>query len=132
MNYNRAKNNDPSYLGQRFGRLTVVGFGERKLSNGASCVTWDCQCDCGNMTYGKLPNLVKSGEIRSCGCLKAEQNIRNLADQRRTHGKSNTRLYGIWEHMRSRCNLPTVPAYPKYGGRGIRVCDEWGGVSKVL
>lgn len=125
MNSKRAKNNDPSYIGQKFGRLTVVGFGERKLSSGASCVTWDCQCECGNMAYGKLPKSVKSGEVRSCGCLKAEQNIRNLADKRRTHGQSNTRLYGIWEHMRKRCNLPTVPAYPKYGGRGIRVCDEW-------
>ncbi len=88
MNSKRAKNNDPSYIGQKFGRLTVVGFGERKLSSGASCVTWDCQCECGNMAYGKLPKSVK-------------------------------------RHMRKRCNLPTVPAYPKYGGRGIRVCDEW-------
>ena len=24
-----------------------------------------------------------------------------------------------------RCNNPTRPEYPNYGGRGIRVCDEW-------
>ena len=34
-------------------------------------------------------------------------------------------LYSRWEQMRNRCNAPSNPAYKDYGGRGIKVCDEW-------
>ena len=39
--------------------------------------------------------------------------------------KENKRLYGIWRGMRSRCENPNRPKYNIYGGRGIKVCDEW-------
>lgn len=42
-----------------------------------------------------------------------------------THRMSSTREYAVWMHMRARCNRPNHPAYANYGGRGIRVCDEW-------
>lgn len=43
------------------------------------------------------------------------------------HGFSVThpKLFGIWETMRSRCNNPNREKYKDYGGRGIKVCDEW-------
>lgn len=34
-------------------------------------------------------------------------------------------LYSRWKQMRSRCNEPSNPHYKDYGGRGIKVCDEW-------
>lgn len=43
----------------------------------------------------------------------------------KTHGMSNSRLYGIWECMKYRCSNPNRSEYPNYGGRGIIVCDEW-------
>lgn len=45
----------------------------------------------------------------------------------RTHGLSgrNKRLYKIWKEMRYRCNNPSNKSYYRYGGRGIKVCDEW-------
>lgn len=36
-----------------------------------------------------------------------------------------TKLYGVWNAMRGRCNSPGTKDYPRYGARGIRVCDEW-------
>ena len=30
-----------------------------------------------------------------------------------------------WGQMISRCYDPKHPKYPRYGGRGIRVCDRW-------
>lgn len=42
-----------------------------------------------------------------------------------THGMSKTRLYGIWCDMKRRCNNPKNKRYDRYGGRGIRVCEEW-------
>lgn len=41
------------------------------------------------------------------------------------HGKSNTRLYGIWYNMNYRCYNHKDTMYDYYGGRGIEVCDEW-------
>lgn len=41
------------------------------------------------------------------------------------HGKSNTKLYGIWLSMKNRCLLQTDKQYGRYGGRGITVCPEW-------
>ena len=41
------------------------------------------------------------------------------------HGQRNTRLYRIWGGMKARCNRPSHPYYPSYGGKGIKVCSEW-------
>lgn len=41
------------------------------------------------------------------------------------HGMTNTRLYRIWSNMKQRCGNPNDPKYGSYGGKGIRVCDEW-------
>lgn len=41
------------------------------------------------------------------------------------HGMSETREYRIWMHMRQRCRLPSHIQFADYGGRGIRVCEEW-------
>lgn len=39
--------------------------------------------------------------------------------------QTQTRLYRIWRQMRHRCNCETSVSYPKYGGRGIKVCADW-------
>lgn len=45
--------------------------------------------------------------------------------KREYHGMARTRLYTIWRHMKERCNVKKTTYYEHYGGRGIRVCDEW-------
>ena len=42
-----------------------------------------------------------------------------------THGLTNTKLYGVWSTMKSRCYNKNREKYKDYGGRGIRICDEW-------
>lgn len=34
-------------------------------------------------------------------------------------------LYRVWMGMRARCNNPAHIEYHNYGGRGIKVCEEW-------
>lgn len=37
------------------------------------------------------------------------------------------KLYNVWCGMKSRCNNTNNTRYSSYGGRGIKVCDEWNG-----
>ena len=37
----------------------------------------------------------------------------------------NTPEYRTWVNMKQRCYNKNVKAYPRYGGRGITVCDRW-------
>ncbi|MHB1439011.1 MAG: hypothetical protein ACYCXU_07575 [Thermoleophilia bacterium] len=104
-------------LGARIGRLTVKAMAESM--KGAT--RWVCLCDCGNETVVTTGNLQKA-HTTSCGCLKREI---ISAGARRSHGKKNTRIYVIWCSMKQRCLNPNHHAYPRYGGRGIAICEEW-------
>jgi len=41
------------------------------------------------------------------------------------HNGKGTRLYRIWKIMKTRCYNKNFHKYPRYGGRGIVVCEEW-------
>lgn len=41
------------------------------------------------------------------------------------HGLSKTKLHRIWRGIKYRCNVPTCKDFSHYGGRGIKVCEEW-------
>lgn len=43
----------------------------------------------------------------------------------KTHGMTGTRIYRMWQNMKSRCNNPNASKFYLYGGKGIKVCDEW-------
>lgn len=100
--------------GQRFGYLKVLHDTGKRDKHGR--VIWMCNCDCGKSKEIVGGRLV-SGQIKSCGCMHFEVH--------KTHGLSNTRLYHIWRTMKERCLVETNHKYPRYGGRGIKVCDEW-------
>lgn len=42
-------------------------------------------------------------------------------------GRCASPEYKVWGGMIQRCHNPRSPAFPNYGGRGVRVCDEWRG-----
>lgn len=107
--------------GQRFGRLVALYRIESKtLPCGQKQSIWMCKCDCGNIKSYTLPNLT-SGVTRSCGCYNAEK----IHGSYPIHGQSRTLLYDTYYSMRKRCYLPSNASYKHYGGRGIKVCDEW-------
>lgn len=48
-----------------------------------------------------------------------------MAFQPKWINPSGTPTYRTWKSMRQRCLFRTHVAYPRYGGRGITVCDRW-------
>ena len=98
--------------GQRFGKLIVI----KRVPNQDGLVCWLCKCDCGNEKTIKRRELC-SGDAISCGCFKRTHAI--------THNMSHTRLYRLWGGIKSRCYSKNSSYYKFYGGRGIKICDEW-------
>ena len=102
--------------GKSFGRLTVVALTEKRDPDGN--VIWDCLCICGNQI--SVPGIsLRSGNTQSCGCLHQERFTN------RTHGMSHEPLYDVWTAMLQRCYNPNCNKYIDYGGRGIKVCEQW-------
>ena len=42
-----------------------------------------------------------------------------------TRGRTTTPEFNTWLAMRQRCLYPKSAKYPRYGGRGITICDRW-------
>lgn len=105
-------------IGCRYGRLVVI---EKVETKGAS--KWVCKCDCGN-TKTISGNSLRQGQTKSCGCLRVEVATAQ-ALKMKTHGMTGSRLYHIWYDMKRRCCYPAQVGYKNYGGRGIKVCEEW-------
>lgn len=106
--------------GQKFGKLTAITPLYLSQKNN---VVWECKCDCGNTAYVESIKL-KSGHTKSCGCLLSEKTI--IANKSRTkYNARHNRLYRIYYGMLSRCYNSKEYHYPSWGGRGIKICDEW-------
>ncbi len=109
--------------GKTIGRLTVLHRGEDKVaSNGRHRTMWVCRCSCGNVVTVQADSLnEKHGNTRSCGCLASEIARNNHI----THGDSSSALYDVWRGMKTRCLNAENVAYSNYGGRGIKLCEDW-------
>lgn len=92
----------------RFGKLVAIKPVGRKRRK----VVWLCKCDCGKEVE-VVGTSLSNGNTKSCGCSTLK------------HGMFGTRIYGVWRSMKERCYVKKHISYPNYGGRGIKVCDEW-------
>lgn len=105
--------------GDRYGRWTILRRAAG-VSNARARVTWVCRCDCGAEKF-IVGEQLRAGRSKSCGCLRDE-----LARARpRTHGGRRTPEYSVWRGMLTRCNNHNEAAFRSYGGRGIKVCEQW-------
>lgn len=104
------------YTGQKIGMLTILRRADKNINNKPA---WVCQCSCGNIVTLRS-GVLKAGQ-KSCGCLcRLPSDVNPLF----LKGHKN-RLYNIWSGMNYRCTHPKASHWQNYGGKGIRVCDEW-------
>lgn len=108
----RPGKNPQIIVGSQVNDLTVVAeapaiyWGDRKRR------CWHCQCVCGKILTVEHSNL-RSGNTKSCGC-RHEQ-----------HHSSYTPEYRVYKTMFRRCYDPRCKEYPRWGGRGIMICERW-------
>lgn len=105
------------HTGEKFGRLTVIKRDKSVYGRG---VCWLCKCECGKECV-VLGTYLRNGDTKSCGCLHKDTVSKRMS----THSLSKTRLYRIWNNMKTRCYNPNSDNYKYYGGKGVYICDEW-------
>lgn len=117
--------------GKTFGYWTVIKLDhtEQLYFNGKKNglrYYYLCHCKCGVEKIVIAQSLLK-GTSKSCGCYSFSDEVNaKRAETHKTHGYSRTRLYKIWIGIKVRCyGNPNRKNYNLYGGRGIKMCDEW-------
>jgi hypothetical protein len=117
------RNSHPDVVvGSVFGRLTALREIHGKVRDQIR-LWWQVRCECGAVL--DVPRIrLQNGTKRSCGCL-ARNHIIIVGKKNRTHGAKGTGEYTSWADMMQRCTNTKREKYPRYGGRGIKVCERW-------
>lgn len=102
--------------GKTFGRTVVLSLSEPRNRNRY----WNCLCSCGAQHVARAGDLIR-GDTKSCGCLRVESSRSTLT----THGLTYSPEYIVWGGMKQRCLYKEQNRYHRYGGRGIKISDEW-------
>jgi hypothetical protein len=112
----------------QFGRLDIKGlkFGMLLVLRPARPLKgkrrWECICDC---QLEKPENERETILVRHDYLLHTNHPKTHCGCANRGLATEFNQEYHIWNMMIRRTTNPTHESYPKYGGRGIRVCDEW-------
>lgn len=94
-------------IGKRVGDYTITKY----LYSKNRTRYWECECICGDVIIKSTSYLGRSK------CLCKRQIMENM--------KYRKNIRNILEKMKSRCYNSDDKSYKNYGGRGIKVCDEW-------
>lgn len=116
--------NVQNLTGVNFGRLEVVGYDGVRQENGLRYHYWRCRCACSSGEEISVKGAsLRGGNTKSCGCLRRE----SIGNRSRLHGRSDTKEFRAWCAMLERCYNENSSRYPRWGGRGITVCERWRG-----
>lgn len=94
--------------------LVVIGRSTKKSPNKYKRTYYRCLCDCGRrVTVEKQRLIHKTKPKRHCGC-----------ENQGLPTKFKIEYHAWWDCIQ-RCYNPKHHGYGSYGGKGVRVCDEW-------
>lgn len=119
-------------IGRRSGMLEIIDV-ELSHVTGSSWrdrkyrYRFKVRCDCGTEKFVRDRRF---NEMKSCGCATPIYHTGPRATPPKPREKNpDTRHahphYSAWRGMRRRCYQKTHAKYPRYGGRGITICDRW-------
>lgn len=117
--------------GDKFHHLTVIR--RDNVTDGHRHYPFICECVCGKRVR-VLGHALAKGVRKSCGC-KTKDYMRAAGHRRRGKTRPGTwkgdirradnPIYGIWLGMRQRCYNLKSKSFPRYGGRGITISEDW-------
>ena len=113
--------NASDLTGQRFGKL-VAEKPDGRDAQGR--IFWICACDCGKSKRVRASHL-RSGAVTSCGCDRYKKVAEKVTSHGHASGGKVSPIYTSWAQMHARCSNQNHNRFHRYGGRGIRVCDQW-------
>lgn len=103
---------------ERHGRLSLISILDDRSADNHKVGRWLCEC---GTTADVALTRVRNGNTASCGCL-----AREVASEAHTkHGMHGTPEYRSWVSMIRRCHSVVDKDFPRYGAKGIVVCEEW-------
>jgi hypothetical protein len=121
-------------IGTVLGNWTVTSNPFTKIIKTERCVNYPafvrCRCSCGVERDVRVAKLRRNS--RSCGCLKNADFIKRATKHGMNRIGRRDGIYRTWDGMIQRCNNQNHASYPDYGGRGIRVCDDWLNASNFI
>ena len=84
------------------------------------------QCPCGVEFKRAASHLKQRNDTVLCRtCLVEKSRTGCFTESKVVHGETGTPLHNAWIYMRRRCYDKNLHNYANWGGRGIKVCDEW-------
>jgi hypothetical protein len=89
-----------------------------------------CECGCGSPAPLARYTRTSRGQVKGLTVLRFINGHNSRGSEYcLKHGhkrvRGETTEYRIWKGIIQRCTNPQVRAWPRYGGRGITVCDRW-------